>query len=47
MNLQELDDLIRAIPSDEPEMLRFYQNMRVDLVAEITAEISKILSQKG
>jgi hypothetical protein len=43
MNLQELDQLIAAIPKDDQEMITFYNNKRKELVAEIQAEINKLL----
>lgn len=45
MNLQELDELIEAIPANDTEMINFYKQKRVELVAEISKEIQEILNK--
>ena len=39
MNLIEITELINAIPKDDADMIEFYINKRLGLVAEINKDI--------
>lgn len=44
MNLEELDELIKSIPADDMEMINFYKQKRIELVADISKEVQAILN---
>ena len=43
MNLQELDELIAAIPKDDIEMIEYYTKKRAELAIEVSEAINAIL----
>jgi hypothetical protein len=45
MNLYEIDELIAAIPDDEPEMVEMYQEKRKQLIEEINKECAQFMGE--
>ena len=40
MNLYEINKLIPSIPADEKAMIVFYENKRLELIAEINCDLA-------